>query len=134
MDKTDPPVTFGVFKPAGHTVITYRSTAEVEQAEARLVQEEGVLATELVRYSSAEMVALADAELLSVNPLASFGYELDQLKANRVLALEGCSFLVVKPADDAQAERIADIARSTDALAAQHYGTFMIQELITQPG
>ena len=30
MDKTNPPETFGVFKPVDHTVITYKTAADMQ--------------------------------------------------------------------------------------------------------
>ena len=75
------------------------------------------------------MTTQVEAELKTASPLASFGYELDLVKAHGVLAQDGCSFLVVHAPDDALAERVAAVARATKAVAGQHYGTFMIEEL-----
>lgn len=132
MDKNHLPQTLGVFKPVGHTVITYRSAADLELAAAALATQ-GVASTDLVRYSGPEMVALAQDQELAASPLASFGYEIDLVKANRAHAQEGCSFLVVKDADDAQRLRVAGVAQNSHAVAAQHYGTFMIEELLGDP-
>ncbi|WP_296446158.1 hypothetical protein [Rhodoferax sp. UBA5149] len=128
MNKTDPPKVLGVFKPVGHTVIAFRSDADMQAAVTALV-EQGFVESALVRYAPAEMQAQVDAELQAASPLASFGYELDLVKAHGVLAQSGCSFLVVHAPDDAQAERVAAVARATKAVAGQHYGTFMIEEL-----
>lgn len=134
MDKTNPPETFGVFKPVGHTVITYRTALDLQQATA-LLATKGFTAAALIRYSPEEMIAQVDAELETVGFLASFGYELDLMKANRALALEGCSFLIVHAPDADTAELVAEVAKSSNAVAAQHYGTFMIQEILTpMPG
>jgi len=63
MDKTDPPASWGVFKPVGHIVIAFRGEAQV------------------------------------------------------------------------QADRVAALARSLQAVAAQRYGSFLIEELIeSTPG
>ena len=59
MEKDNPPETLGVFKPVGHTVITYRSAQDRELAAAALAAQ-GVAGTDLTRYSGPEMVALAD--------------------------------------------------------------------------
>ena len=134
MDKTNPPETFGVFKPVGHTVITYRSAPDMQQAVDSL-SAKGVSLSTLTRYSPEEMVTQVDAELQTASVLASFGYELDLMKANRALALEGCSFLIVHAPDADTAELVAEVAKSSNAVAAQHYGTFMIQEILTpMPG
>lgn len=128
MDKTNPPETFGVFKPVGHTVIAFRSAADLQAGVSALL-EQGFPDSALVRYSPGEMKAQVDAELQNASPLASFGYELDLIKAHRAQAQDGCNFLVVHTPDAGQAERVAAVARTTKAIAAQHYGTFMIEEL-----
>ena len=46
------------------------------------------------------------------------------------LAQSGCSFLVVNAPEDEQAERVAAVARRLDAVVAQRYGRFIIEELI----
>lgn len=94
MDKTNPPTTFGAFKPVGHTVIAFRSDADMQVAVNALI-EQGFAHAALVRYTPAEMTAQVEAELKTASPLASFGYELDLVKAHGVLAQDGCSFLVV---------------------------------------
>jgi hypothetical protein len=128
MDKTDPPQAFGVFKPVGSTVIAFRSAADMQAAVNSLL-EQGFADSTMVRYTPAEMTVQVEANLQTASPLASFGYELDLVKAHGVLAENGCSFLVVHAPDDAQAEQVAAVARSTKAVSAQHYGTFMIEEL-----
>lgn len=131
MDKTHPPLAFGVFKPVGHTLIAYRSEADMQVAVTALI-EQGFAQSALVRYTPEEMKAQVDTELLRSSPLAAFGYELDLIKAHRALAESGCSFLIVPTPDDKQTEQVATVARSTKAVTAHRYGTFMIQEL-TEP-
>lgn len=129
MDKSNPPETFGVFKPTGHTVVALRSYADLEAAKAALV-EQGFSPAELVTYTPLEMVALARAERQAASPLAAFGYELELVDTHLALAESGCSFLVVPAPDDAQIERVAEVAQRLNAASAQHYGRFMIQDLI----
>jgi hypothetical protein len=132
MDKIDPPKTLGVFKPVGHTVIAYRSDADLQAALSSLA-EAGFPESACARYTPAEMKAQVDLQLESASPLATFGYELDLVKAHGALAEDGCSFLVVHAPEDAEAERVAAIARATQAVTAQHYGTFMIEDVIALP-
>ena len=129
MDKTNPPVTFGVFKPVDHTVITYRTAADMQSGVDALAAL-GFKVPDMARYSPQEMVAQVDAQLSAASPLASFGYELDLIKVHRAMAQEGCSFLVVYAPEETQAEQVAKVARSSHAVAAQHYGTFMIKEVL----
>ena len=50
------------------------------------------------------------------------------------LAEKGYHWLLVYAADDEQAARIAAVARDCGAERAQHYGRFIIEELIDRPG
>ena len=129
MDKAEPPETFGVFKPVDHTVAVFRSAAEREAAEAIMLSQ-GVESAAMVRYTPSEMMALVDRELPNAGMLASFGYELDLIKTYRAQAQDGCSFLVVHAPDPDAARQVADVVRSVQAVAAQHYGTFMIEDLL----
>ena len=72
-------------------------------------------------------------QLQSASPLATFGYELDLVKADVELTENGCSFLVVHAPQEAQAERVAAMVRATEAVTAQHYGTFLIEDVIALP-
>lgn len=129
MDKNNPPRTLGVFKPVGHTVIAFRSDADLQSAVHALA-EQGFSNASWVRYTPDEMSALVDVELEDASPLAAFGYELDLAKVHRVLAEQRCSFLVVHAPSKEQAEEVATIARTMKAVAAQHYGTFMIEDVV----
>lgn len=129
MDKTDPPLSFGVFKPVGHTVIAFRTAADLAAASQAL-QALGLTGDALVHYSPAEMVAQVEAERASASPLAGLGQEQNLVEAHRLLALGGCSFLVVHASNDALAEQVANVARSHRAAAAQRYNRFFIEELI----
>lgn len=129
MDKSDPPVSFGVFKPVGHVVVALPS-AEAQDALAKRLLAQGFSTAALVRYSPEDMVAQVDLELLQASPLAAFGQELNLAKAHRAMALAGCSFLVVHAPDDEQAQQVADAARQLRAASAQYYGRLIIETLI----
>jgi hypothetical protein len=134
MDKTDPPLSFGVFKPVGHTVIAFRTEADLAAA-TKALHALGLAADALVHYSPEQMVAQVDAERLSASPLAALGQEQNLIEAHRALALAGCSFLVVDAPDDEQAEQVATVARHHRAAAAQRYNRYFIEELIADaPG
>ena len=132
MDKTHPPESFGVFKPVGHIVIAFRDEAQVQAGVTALLAQ-GFASEALVRYTPAEMAAQVDAQEAVASPLAEFGQELNLIKTHRALAQRGCSFLVVHAPEDAEAEGVADLARSMKAVAAQRYTTFLIEELIEAP-
>lgn len=129
MDKSNPPKSFGVFKPVGHTVIAFANLAEADAVYGALIKQ-GMASTEIVRYTPDEMKAQVDVDLFTASPLASVGQDLNLVKAHRGLAEEGCHFLVVHTADDAQADKVANAARSGHARVAQRYGRFIIEEVI----
>jgi hypothetical protein len=129
MDKSNPPETFGVFKPTGHTVMAFKSVADQEAAVHALTAQ-GFVAADMVRYSPQEMANLARAERQAASPLAAFGYELELVDTHLALAETGCSFLVVPAPEDAQLERVTEVALRLKAVSAQHYGRFLIQDLI----
>lgn len=129
MDKTDIPESFGVFKPVGHTVIAFRSEGDMQAAvDALLVQ--GFASSACTRYSPEEMMAQVDVELRRASPLAAFGHELKLIEAHGALAQSGCSFLVVHAPDEAQADRVAAVAKTFHAAAAQRYDRWSIEDLI----
>lgn len=132
MDKANPPTVFGVLKPVGHTIMAFRSSQDLEAA-IRALDEHGLPGSTWVRYTPEEMKALVDAELQAASPLATFGYELDLVKAYGALAESGCGFLIVHAPDKKHADIVATIARTTHAVTAQHYGIFMIEDLIDIP-
>ncbi len=129
MDKTDPPESFGIFKPVGHIVMSYRSTTDMEAAAGALTAA-GFAAKELVRYTPKEMIAQVDDEIATASPLAAIGQDLNLVKAHRELAESGCSFLVVHVPDDAHVEKATVVARKFKAVTAQRYGRFIVEELI----
>ena len=99
MDKANPPRAFGVFKPAGHTLIAFADGRRMEEA-ARELLDDGFQAGEVVRYSPTDMIAQVDSDVHTASPLASVGQDLNLVKAHRALAEGGCSFLVVETPDD----------------------------------
>lgn len=134
MDKRNPPTTFGVFKPVGHTVISFRTQEELRSA-MRSLSALGFVDSAMVDYSAPEFLVLATAELQAAGPLANFGYELDLLRLQQGLAQEGCCFLIVHAPDEVQADRVAALVGSMQPVSAQHYGRFLIQDLTeTAPG
>ena len=94
------------------------------------MSEQGFAASEMVRYTSAEMIAQVDAEVEKASPLAALGQDLNLIKAHRELALEGCSFLVVRAPEQAHVDKVDAVAHALKAVAAQRYGRFVTEELI----
>lgn len=131
MDKTDPPTSFGVFKPVGHIVIAFPTAHDMECA-AESLRGLGFGLADLVRYSPEEMTAQVDLEMHGAGLMASLGQELNLIRAHRALAQNGFSFLVVHAPGDERAAQVATIAKAQNAAVAQRYGRFIIEELIGQ--
>jgi hypothetical protein len=118
----------GVFKPVGHTLIAFHTESELQSAVVALAAL-GFPHSGMTHYGAAEMAAQVSDELLAASPLATFGYELDLIRAHGELAKKGCSFLVVEAPTDGLAAQVADLVRSIKPATAQHYGRFMIEDL-----
>jgi hypothetical protein len=121
---------FGVFKPVGHLVVALPSGRQAAQAQ-HAVAELGVPDEAVHRMSDVQMLEQIEHDLRHASPLAALGQELNLIKAHREMAWRGHHWLVIRVANDAQAQRIADTVRQWGAASAQLYGTFIIQELIT---
>jgi hypothetical protein len=132
MDKQHPQTSHGVFKPVGHVVISFPS-AEDQAGAVRALGSIGLSGEAITAYTADEMIRQVDADLQNATALASMGQELNLIKAHRTLAEHGYHFLVVQAADDDQAQRIADTVKPFHAERAQHYGHFIIEELISHP-
>ena len=120
---------FGVFKPVGHVVISLPDGAAAERAQTALATL-GLPAGAVRRYSDQEMLAQIEADIAKASPIAAIGQEMNLILAHRELAKRGYHWLVVAADSDEQARAIADAARSHGAERAQHYGHFIIEELI----
>jgi hypothetical protein len=129
MDKNDPPKSFGVFKPVGHTVIAFQD-AQAMEAAATALEEQGLTHGCLIRYTAGEMKAQVENDLQTASPMASVGQELNLVKAHYALANEGCCFLVAFAPDDAQQKVVDAVVKSRHARAAQRYSSFMVEELV----
>jgi hypothetical protein len=129
MDKQNPPTSHGVFKPVGHVVISFPS-AEDQRAAAQALEAAGVTSNDVTPYSADEMTEQVKTDLERATALASMGQELNLVKAQGELAALGYHFLVVQVQGDESARRVADTVRPYKAERAQHYGNFVIEEMI----
>lgn len=120
---------FGVFKPVGHLVVALPSGRQAAQAQ-RAVADLGVPEEAVHRLSDVQMLEQIEHDLRHASPLAALGQELNLIKSHREMAWRGHHWLVIRVANDAQAERIADSVRPCGAASAQLYGNFIIEELI----
>jgi hypothetical protein len=128
MDKSDPPRHCGVFKPVGHTVLSFATGAAMEHAAGMLARE-GFAPSLLARYSPHDMLAQAESDMLSAGVLASIGQDLNLVKAYRTLAGQGHSFLVVDAPDGEKSDRLTALAPTMGASSAQRVGRFIVEDL-----
>lgn len=66
-------------------------------------------------------------------PVANFGHEIDLILQHKILAEQGCSFLMVEAASDDWADRIAGWVRKGKPASAQRCGHAMIKYLTESP-
>ena len=132
MDKQHPPTSFGVFKPVGHVLIQFANLRDVEGA-ADALHRIGVPVEDMTLFTPRQMLAQIDKEMAAASGLAAIGQEMNLSKAHRVAAELGHHFLTVRVDDLAQAQRVAEVVRPWHAERAQHYGRFIIEELIQHP-
>jgi hypothetical protein len=133
MTTNDEQRSFGVFKPVGHVVISFPRAEQAAQASAALA-DLGLPAEAVRHYTDREMLRQIDEDIACASPLASVGQEMNLVLAHRALAERGYHWLVVHVNNDKQAIQVADAAKACGAERAQHYGHFIIEELIERPG
>jgi hypothetical protein len=129
MDRDDH-TSFGVFKPVGHTVISFPSAHQAEEAHTALGSL-GIAEDAIHAFTDLEMLSQIDRDILQASPLASIGQELNLVLAHKALAELGYHWLIVHTPDDAEAQRVAECVKPLGAERAQLYGRFIIEELIT---
>jgi hypothetical protein len=120
---------FGVFKPVGHTVISFPTADQAAEARKALGSL-GVTGDEVHSYTDQEMLSQIDRELKTASPLASIGQEMNLVLAHQSLAKEGYHWLIVHTPDDELARQVAACVEPLGAERAQLYGRFIIEELI----
>lgn len=131
MDKSNPPTSFGVFKPVGHVVVALEN-ADIAQKMSDQLMAQGFSNADIVHYTPQEMMRQADSNLQTASALASLGQDLNLVKAHRALAQEGSSFLVVYAPEAEQVQHIQTIANSMKAKSAQRYGSLIVEELLDE--
>ena len=129
MKSIERPSAFGVFKPVGHVIVAFPADGDTQDALTALLHG-GFAADDINVYSSLQMKRQADLDIEQAGVLAGIGQELNLVKSHRDLAAKGHSFLVVKAADDERTQLVASIVRRFNAVRAQNYGRFLLEELI----
>lgn len=121
---------FGVFKPVGHTVISFPSAGQADEARTALGRL-GVAGDAIFGYTDREMLSHIDRDIRAASPLASIGQEMNLVLAHKALAELGYHWLIVHTPEDELARQVAACVKPLGAERAQLYGHFIIEELIT---
>lgn len=132
MDKQHHPTAFGVFKPVGHVLMAFRNETDLHAAETALSLQ-GFADEDLTSYAPQEMLDQTAEDIRNAGFLASVGQEMNLVKAHRAFAEAGCSFLAVRVPRSEQVKLATEVAKEAHAASAQHYGRFVIEELISSP-
>jgi len=129
MDKTQPPRSFGVFKPTGYTVIAFATQQDADAAFEVLLRDR-FEPGEMARYTPAEMLAQVRSDLHTASPFAAVGQDLNLVRAHGELAEAGSHFIVVPTARTEQLERVRDLMATANGVqVAQRYGAFIVEDL-----
>jgi hypothetical protein len=123
---------FGVFKPVGHTVISFPSADQAAEARTALVRL-GVADDAVRGYTDRDMLSQIDRDIQGASPLASIGQEMNLVLAHKALAELGYHWLIVHTPENELARQVAACVKPLGAERAQLYGHFIIEELITHP-
>lgn len=132
MDKQNPPKAYGVFKPVGHVLMAFRAEDDLHAAETALMQQ-GFAGDDLTAYAPQEMLSQTEEDIHNAGFLATIGQEMNLVKSHRAFAEAGCSFLAVRAPHAEQIKQATEVAKQNHAASAQHYGRFIIEELISSP-
>ena len=127
--KREEMLSFGVFKPVGHVLISLPDEPRARAALAAIV-DTGVDPGQVHYFSDAEMLEGADTDLARAGLGAGLGQDLNLIRAHRELARIGYHWLVVRAHDRAEATRIAEVAETHDAARAQYYGRVIVEEMV----
>jgi hypothetical protein len=109
-------LSFGVFKPVGHVVISLRGEQQAKEA-ATAIEQLGVADPDIHYMSDSEMLDGAEADIQRAGIGASIGQDLNLVRAHRELAAQGYHWLIVKAENRDQAIAIAEAAEPHEASA-----------------
>ena len=129
MTKADHPVSFGAFKPVGHVVVALPDEARAQAATAALYAA-GFDEEDVLHYSADEEGSEMSRLLDRASSFAGFGYEVTLMRRYKVLAGEGCAWLLVYAPNESHASLVADVARRFDARLAEKYHRLVVEDLI----
>ena len=129
MTKGELQESMGAFNPVGHVVLAFADDKAAGEA-AKAVQEAGFGAEDVLVFTSGELFPDLKDMMRNASGAAGFGYEITLMRRYMTLASEGAGWLVVYAPEDAQVGRIKELAQSSGARSAVHYGRLLHEDLI----
>lgn len=130
MNDSNSQTAYGVFKPVGHVLASFPTERDARSAVEAL-KTAGF--PNVAFYPADEVRERAERDIANAGVLASIGQELNLVKQQRDLAVQGHPFVSVLAPEDDAARRAADIVARYNADRAQKFGRLIIEELI-EPG
>ena len=125
----DLPQSLGTFKPVGHVMIALPGDEEAAQA-ARSLREAGFEDEDLLHFDSAEGEAKMREMIVHSSDFAGFGYEITLMRRYQALSEAGHRWLLVYAPEDAETERVSEVARALKAPMAVKYHRLVVEDLI----
>ena len=119
----------GVFNPMGHVVVAFESDERAGEAAAAL-REAGFEPEDILQYSADEEAQEMTRLLDGATGTAGFGHEIGLMRQYKSLAERGCGWLVVYAPEEAQCEKVVEVAKRYGAKLAEKYHRLVIEDLL----
>jgi hypothetical protein len=129
MTKGELQESMGAFNPVGHVVLAFADDKAAGEA-AKAIGEAGFGADDILVFGSGELFPDLKEMMRNASGAAGFGYEITLMRRYMTLASEGAGWVVVYAPDDAQVERVKEIATRLGARSAVSYGRVLHEDLI----
>lgn len=125
----DLPQSLGAFKPVGHVMVACppgQPVSDVVQA----LRDGGFDAEDILQFDCDEGAAKMQRMIEHSSEFAGFGYEITLMRRYQSLSEEGHQWLLVYAPEDAETERVTEIARRFQMPMAVKYHRLAIEDLI----
>ena len=119
----------GVLNPVGHTVLAFKDDA-VATTAAGALHGAGMTAEDVLVYAGSEALPRLRERVATAGGSAGFGYEITLMRRYLALAEAGAGWLIVYTPEDAEAERVTEVATRFGALCAVRYHRLANEDLI----
>lgn len=129
MTKEDFPVSFGVFKPVDHVVVSVKDDGAAEEMKRALL-ERGFSEQDVLCYRSDEMSEQIKTHLPHISGASGFGTEVQFMRHYDQLAAEGHGWVIAYAPDEAQEQVVTEVAEEFNADLAHKYHRLVTEELI----